>query len=89
MGSEHLTPQQAERLRAQIERQTDYLVKLIERMRRLRWADDDPLWQPTLNAMYAMVQLRSVAQGIGCASSPMSGDSSSAPSPDKPDAAIA
>jgi hypothetical protein len=60
----HLTSEQADRLRAQIGRHTDYLQRLVDRMRKLRWWDD-PMWDATHKALAAMVQLRAVAQGVG------------------------
>jgi hypothetical protein len=65
MGSAHLTRDQADRLRAHIERETRCLQRMIDRMRKLRWGEDDPLWEPTLQAFYAMQRLRMHAMGAG------------------------
>lgn len=66
VGSAHLTREQADCLRAQIDRQTRYLQRMVEQMRKLRWDEDDPLWEPTLQALYAMQNLRMHAMGAGC-----------------------
>jgi hypothetical protein len=65
MGSEHLTREQARKLVAQIERQTVYLQKMVDQMRRLRWPEDDPLWNPTVRAHAAMMNLLMHARGAG------------------------
>lgn len=58
---------------AQIERHAVYLQKMLDQMRKLRWAEDDPLWQPTLRAHAAMMNLLMHARGAGFGERPSIG----------------
>lgn len=54
MDSRRLSAEQIQRMRAVILPQSRYLNRLIERMIKLHWRVDDPVWTTTLKARDAV-----------------------------------
>lgn len=57
MRSNDLTVKQIEAMEMALGPASKYLTKLLSRMQQKQFADDDPLWQRTLEAQRAMLRL--------------------------------
>jgi hypothetical protein len=66
MKGEDLSRQQRERLEEQVRRQLRYLHRLTERMQRLGWAVNDPMWLEALRARDALQGLLAAVRYSGC-----------------------
>jgi hypothetical protein len=66
-----LTPEQLQRMQANVLRQRDYLLRLIERMRVRRFPADDPVYRAALGAFektsnlgVVLAKCREAADGV-------------------------
>lgn len=71
MRSTDLRPEQIEQLHAAIGRRLRYLNRLVDRMTRLGFATDDPLWLEGLRArdamqgLYVATHYAGIPHGVG------------------------
>ena len=68
MTSADLKPEQAHRLMAQVAAQLRYLNRLCERMNRLAFDPNDPLFRAAIDARSAHQDLHVAAHYAGCPS---------------------
>lgn len=68
MHSSDITPEQAERLKAIVARKLRFLNRLQERMNRLTFPTDDPLWLSVVYARNAAQDLFVACHYAGCKS---------------------
>ena len=64
MRSDDLTPEQTEAMAQTLARYARYLSGVIERMHKLHWPKDDPLYARALTARDAMMTLVATVQDV-------------------------
>ncbi|HEY8747116.1 MAG TPA: hypothetical protein VIM11_04025 [Tepidisphaeraceae bacterium] len=65
MDSRTIQAAQADKLRAEVKRQLDYLNKLCERMQKQHWPLEDPVFAKALDARGAIQDLYTASLGAG------------------------